>query len=200
LVAVIVLPLIFRSMLCIMFNNGPYVKRDIHLERYIHNPRAMPHGAAGLGMKADELADAAKVSRVTFPTSKLGRDRAPAHPCGDSGCPRGGRRRVHRRERRRGGREVEESAGAAARPHLSPSKTCMPKMTEGFRCVLIIYFIDSIALSACNSTSSNTSFVGPSGEQIRSTKCSGLSRAAIKKREKLRGPYQFLIAKVTPAA
>ena len=42
-----------------------------------------------------------------------------------------------------------------------------------------IFLLAGIALSACNSTSSNTSFVGPSGEQIHSTKCSSHRRRTI---------------------
>jgi hypothetical protein len=37
-------------------------------------------------------------------------------------------------------------------------------------CILLLA---AAALASCNSTASNTSFVGPSGEQIHSVKCAG---------------------------
>ena len=70
----------------------------------------------------------------------------------------------------------------------------MPKMTEGIEMrAHYIFLLAGIALSACNSTSSNTSFVGPSGEQIHSAKCSGAQQACYQEAAKsCGGPYQVL--------
>jgi hypothetical protein len=56
-----------------------------------------------------------------------------------------------------------------------------------------IFLLAGIALSACNSTPSNTSFVGPSGEQIHSAKCSSAQQGCYQEAAKTcGGPYQVL--------
>lgn len=76
----------------------------------------------------------------------------------------------------------------------SPTRTRIPRVTEGTEMrAHCIFLLLGAGLSACGSTSSNTSFVGPSGEQIHSAKCSIASQGCYQEAAKIcGGSYQVL--------